>query len=111
MGKRIVLASSDISAQAVIHALTGRGIRVPEDVGVFGFDNNAITAFSKPSLSTVEQNPYELGEETFRLLMQQIQNPDQRIENKLLEQKVVLRESVLLDAEIGRDVGLRFMEE
>ena len=110
-GKHLVLASSDISAQAMIYALTEHGVRVPEDVGVFGFDNNAITAFCKPSLSTVEQNPYELGEKTFGMLMQQIQHPDQRIENIMLEQKVILRESVRLNAEIGRDIDLCFEME
>ncbi len=60
-----VFASSDLLAMAAIRALGERGLRVPHDVAVIGFDNTRLAAYSTPSLSTVDQRIAEGG----RLMM------------------------------------------
>jgi LacI family transcriptional regulator len=49
-----VACNSDQSATGVIHALKERGLRVPEDVRVIGFDNMRISKYFIPSISSVE---------------------------------------------------------
>jgi len=105
-GKRVVLTSNDLLAQGVISALIRGGIRVPEDVAVFGFDNISIAKYSIPSFSTIVQDPYTLGIECFEMLLKRMRNPEEKLENVRLEQKVVLRESSLLDPQIAMESGL-----
>ena len=50
-----LLASNDIWAAALIRALRRRGLRIPEDVAVVGFDNLNFSALLDPALTTVDQ--------------------------------------------------------
>jgi DNA-binding LacI/PurR family transcriptional regulator len=56
-----VFAGNDQMALGVIHALTKRGRRVPEDVSVVGFDDIPEAEFFLPGLTTVRQNFDEVG--------------------------------------------------
>ncbi len=56
-----IVALSDVMAMGVLEALARRGIRVPEDVIVTGFDDVTRSRFSTPPLTTVSQNLYEQG--------------------------------------------------
>lgn len=48
-----IFASNDVMAAGVIHAARGRGLSVPEDLSVVGFDDTAIAATIWPPLTTV----------------------------------------------------------
>ena len=63
-----VFASNDQIALGVIHGLHGRGIRVPDDVNVVGFDDLSDARHFLPPLTTVRQDFAALGE----LALQQI---------------------------------------
>lgn len=62
-----VFAGNDQMALGLIRSLHERGIRVPEDVKVVGYDNIALGEYTIPSLTTVDQDFDELG----RLAVQQ----------------------------------------
>jgi diguanylate cyclase (GGDEF)-like protein len=64
-----VAAFNDASALGAVDALAEAGLRVPEDVLVSGFDDDAASAFSRPSLTTVDQNLAEQGATAARLLL------------------------------------------
>lgn len=51
-----VVAASDIIATAMVRALGEKGIGVPQDVGVVGFDDAPLAAFSAPPLTTIRQH-------------------------------------------------------
>ena len=53
-----VFAASDLIAIGVIGALRERGISVPEDVAVVGFDDIASAAHFNPPLTTVQQDTH-----------------------------------------------------
>ena len=103
---RVIMTSNDMIAQGVISASLRSGLRVPEDVAVFGFDDISIAAYSTPSISTVMQDPYLLGDRCFDMLMHRMRNPREHIENLMLEQQIVLRESVNLDEASAAAEGL-----
>ena len=61
---------NDIFAAVVIQRLRERGLRVPEDISVVGFDN------VRPVLTTVTMPLEEIGAEAVRLLYWRLAHPD-----------------------------------
>ena len=59
-----VLAINDAMALGVIKALEDRGVRVPADVSVVGFDDRDESAFFRPALTTVRLDFTEVGRRT-----------------------------------------------
>src|SRR4029078_1166199 len=64
-----IVAANDWLALGALEALRGRGIRVPEDVAVVGFDDIDEASFATPPLTTVRQSPRQLGIEAVRLVL------------------------------------------
>ena len=64
-----VFAANDQMALGIMHALHERGVRVPEDVSIVGFDNIPEAAYFTPSLTTVHQDFDEVGRRGLRLLI------------------------------------------
>jgi LacI family transcriptional regulator len=56
-----VFAGSDETAAGVIEAARARGLRIPEDLSVVGFDDSQVAWFSSPPLTTVRQPLQEMG--------------------------------------------------
>lgn len=56
-----LICEDDYAALEVIRELKNRGIKVPQEIAVFGFDNIESSAFSSPPLSTVDQPLYQMG--------------------------------------------------
>lgn len=67
-----VFAASDLVACGVINEIEIRGLRVPQDIAVAGFDNTIYANINKPRITTVDQNSFELGSKAMELLFQKI---------------------------------------
>jgi DNA-binding LacI/PurR family transcriptional regulator len=67
-----VFAASDLTALGAIHALTDRGLAVPNDVAVVGFDDVLGAEVANPPLTTVHQPIDELGRTMARVLFDRI---------------------------------------
>jgi len=63
-----VFANSDFIAIGAMNAIRERGMRVPEDISVVGYDDISLAQYSNPPLTTVRQNINESG----RLLVQNL---------------------------------------
>ncbi len=90
-----VFASNDQMALGVLHYAHLRGIRVPDDLAVIGFDNLAESAYFTPALTTIEQPLRELGSLAVRKLLEQIDAPVTAMsgQNMVLETRLIVRES------------------
>ncbi|MBX9246321.1 EAL domain-containing protein [Actinotalea ferrariae] len=67
-----VVASTDRIALGLMDGLRERGLRVPEDVAVVGFDDVEAGWHASPPLATVDQQITELGAEAARLLLAEL---------------------------------------
>ena len=65
---RAIACANDQSALGAMYALRERGLRVPEDVAVTGFDDVPVARHLTPSLTTVRQPIRRLGADAFELL-------------------------------------------
>jgi LacI family transcriptional regulator len=64
-----IFASADQMAYGVLRAAEERGISVPKDIALVGFDDDAPSAHVLPPLTTVRQPSYEMGQEGIKLLL------------------------------------------
>lgn len=88
-----VFAVADDVAVGALKALASKKIAVPEQVSVMGFDGLDISNYTIPSLSTVAQPFYQMGEEAAKILIGKIE--DGRADTHLvLGHELVKRESV-----------------
>ena len=68
-----VFAMADVIAIGAIRAIRERGLRVPEDISVVGYDGLAIGDFLQPRLSTVAQPIEAMAQRSAALLLEQIE--------------------------------------
>jgi diguanylate cyclase (GGDEF)-like protein len=103
-----IVAASDEMAVGAVRALLGRGIRVPEEVAVIGFDDVEAAQFCLPPLTTVRQPLYEQGRVATEMLLEQIAGRPTP-EKVVLHTRLVVRRSCgcgpTSSAEAANDVG------
>ncbi|MFM2257997.1 MAG: hypothetical protein RIQ28_1844 [Pseudomonadota bacterium] len=88
-----IFAASDVLAIAAIHAVQSKGLRVPEDVAVVGYDNIGQAAMISPGLTTIDQNIKLGGEILVNTLIDKIAgNP---VSATLTPTKLVIRGSTV----------------
>ncbi|KGX92626.1 LacI family transcription regulator [Pontibacillus halophilus JSM 076056 = DSM 19796] len=86
-----VFTGSDEVAAGMIHEAKQLGLRVPDDLAVVGFDNQAISLLMSPSITTVEQPVTEMGEHCVETLVHYIEHP-----SVLFRQEIVFRHQLLV---------------
>jgi DNA-binding LacI/PurR family transcriptional regulator len=102
-----VFAANDQMAIGMMQTLCDRGIRVPDDLAVVGYDDTPEAAYICPPLTSIRQDFYRYGYTSVSQLVDMIeayrQNPE-RVEHKytVLEPELVIRKSSL--APPGKEV-------
>jgi len=86
-----LFAASDLIAIGAMKALHERGLQVPGDVAVAGFDDIPMASFVNPSLSTVQQDTKLAGSMLVETLLKLIQ--DEPVESRTIPVKLALRRS------------------
>jgi LacI family transcriptional regulator len=64
-----IFAAADQTAYGVLRAAEERGISIPKDIALVGFDDDAPSAHVLPPLTTVRQPSFEMGQEAIKLLL------------------------------------------
>lgn len=90
-----LFAINDSTAVTAMKMLRNAGRRIPEDIEVVGFGDDPVAAIVEPSLTSIEQNGYEMGRLATNLLIDQIESGMvvNRSIIRTLEPKVKERES------------------
>jgi sigma-B regulation protein RsbU (phosphoserine phosphatase) len=73
-----IVAANDLMALGALQALRARGLRVPHAVSVVGFDDAHEARFATPPLTTVRQDPRQLGIEAARLSLRALRGAPRR---------------------------------
>lgn len=90
-----IFAVNDKMAVGALHELGRRGVRVPEEVSVVGFDDLQHSAFVNPSLTTVRLPLYQVGALACERLVERIHGRQERVAETLATH-LVLRESTAI---------------
>jgi LacI family transcriptional regulator len=99
-----IFAFNDLMAMGVMRAVQERGLRVPADVAVIGFDGLAITEHCYPPLSTVEQPVAEMSVAAIAMLLDRIKGGASPARVQTFVAKLVTRTSTVGDAPEAADV-------
>jgi len=96
-----LLTVSDRIAYPAMYALKQKGVRIPEDIAIVSFNNEPISMFVTPSLTSISQPIQSMGMETVRLLLKQLEATDLAPyvpETKVMPTELIVRESSMRKA-------------
>ncbi len=88
-----ILVGNDQMALGAIRALQEAKLHIPDDVSIVGFDDIPEAAYFSPPLSTIRQDFESLGQQSTKLMLELIENPDLPPKHHLLQPKLVVRSS------------------
>ncbi len=88
-----VFCVCDAAAYGAMKIIKKQGYRIPSDISVAGFTNEPMCELIEPTLTSVRQPIYEIGESASRLLFAQIENSEMAPEYCVLNTELVLRDS------------------
>jgi LacI family transcriptional regulator len=81
-----VMCGNDLLALGVLQALTSRGLRVPTDVAIVGYDDIGFAASAAVPITSIRQPRAELGSAAAELLFDEINNPERHRHRQLMFQ-------------------------
>ncbi|SMC26507.1 transcriptional regulator, LacI family [Clostridium acidisoli DSM 12555] len=84
---------SDEIAMGVINTLRDKGIKVPEQVDVMGFDNIYAASIYYPKLTTIEEPMYDMGSVGMRMLIKLVNKKEIEQKHYVLDHKLIERDS------------------
>ena len=88
-----IFAASDDMALEAINVALAKGVRVPEELSVVGFDDNPIAAYGRVPLTTVRQPLSEMGRTGLDVLLQHLKGKKQSPTKLLLPTELIERQS------------------
>ena len=89
-----IFGINDDMAIGAIEAIKEKGLKIPEEVAVFGFSNSKRSRYMTPSVSTINQFPEKIGETAAELLFEQILDAKHaQIREEVINSELIVRES------------------
>lgn len=92
-GVDAVFAANDMMALGALRAIRDQGARVPEDIGVVGFDDIPLAASTMPSLTTIRQPIEQLGKMGVQVLVDLLRERPAQPVQILLPTQLIVRET------------------
>lgn len=89
-----VVAVNDEVAYGVWRSFRRRGVRVPADISLIGFDDREEALLMDPPLTTVRVRKEEIGHTCLRTLLERLRNPEMAFVEKTLSTELVVRGTV-----------------
>ena len=88
-----LFVGSDISALGVMNGLLDRGIRVPEEIAIIGFDDIEWARYARPALTTVHQPRREVAAAAAHHIIALVNDSDDDTISTVFQPRVISRES------------------
>ena len=88
-----IFASNDVMAMGVMDAIRHRGLRVPDDVSVIGFDDIPQASLIRPALTTVRQPLEKMGRVATQMLLELLNKSQKKIGRIELPTELIIRDS------------------
>jgi DNA-binding LacI/PurR family transcriptional regulator len=88
-----ILCANDELALGVMHTLRRNGVRVPQDVGVVGWDNTEDGRFANPSLTTVAPDVRAIAERAVERVLAQVEGRPGEASDVVVPHRLLVRES------------------
>jgi len=90
----VIFTVNDRVALGAYTAAKEAGLRIPEDIGIFGFGFHEITDFFDPQLTVIDQDPRKIGNEAMKLLLEEIEEKSPKGNTVIIEEEFQWRKSV-----------------
>jgi len=89
-----IFAASDLMATGALSVLTARGLGVPDDVAVVGYDDLGVAERTEPPLTTIRQSATEMARRATELLLEQLaRGTTAPIKHEILSPELIRRAS------------------
>lgn len=89
-----VFCCNDVMALGAMSAIGEKGLKVPEDISIIGYDNIHASRFYSPPLTTIHQSKSRLGAQAVTLLFQRIADKSSKHDIIEIHPELVIRKSV-----------------
>jgi GntR family transcriptional regulator, arabinose operon transcriptional repressor len=89
-----IFIMSDSPAMVSYRAIKDLGLRIPDDISVVGFDNDAAGQWVDPPLSTIDQQAEKIGKAALEILMKRIADPNATVVHRVIPTMWIPRGSI-----------------
>jgi LacI family transcriptional regulator len=88
-----IFAYNDMMAFGAMQAIKEKGLRIPEDIGVVGYDDILFSSLISPSLTTIRLKKKELGAKSVKLLLSRINGNRKKPKKIMLDVDIIVRKT------------------
>jgi LacI family transcriptional regulator len=82
-----------VMAMGVMDAVRNRGLRIPDDISIIGFDDIPQASLTRPALTTIRQPLEKMGRVATQMLLDLLNNPERKGKRIELPTELVVRDS------------------
>jgi LacI family transcriptional regulator len=88
-----IFTFNDLMAIGSLRACSERGLRVPEDIAVIGFDDIQFARMTTPALTTIRVDKYAIGQMAMSRLLEMIEHPNEAFPPIHIDPELMIRET------------------
>jgi len=107
----VIMAGDDLVALGAIRAAEAKGLRVPQDLSVTGFDSVPLLSLINPALTSVRIPVFEIGSESMAMLVRHIGSSESAEQRKVLDVEIIPGSSCILNPSLDQERESPLLEE
>ena len=88
-----IFAYNDMMAFGAMQAIKEKGLRIPEDIGLVGYDDIPFSSLISPALTTIRLQKQDLGVESVKLLFSRMNGNRKKAKKIMLDVELIIRET------------------